>query len=88
MLWTKLDADGTLLIQADEPIEAYALRQWEKQRVAGKATLKIETGVRVDLAAMTAALGKDIVDFREWKKKCETGGLLSKGDALAVLGVA
>ena len=88
MLWVKLDAEGALVIQADEPIEAYALRQWEKRRAAGKATLKIETGVRVDLTELTSAIGKDIAAFRAWKKKCEVAALLSEEDAQLVLGKA
>lgn len=81
MLWTKLDSDGTLTIQADEPIEAYALRQWEKQRVAGKASLKIETGIRVDIPHLVASLGMDIIAFRAWQAKCESSAIMSEADA-------
>lgn len=32
MLWAQIETDGTLVIRAEKPIEAYALRQWEAQR--------------------------------------------------------
>ena len=82
MLWAKLDQDGNLTIQADVPIEAFALRQWEKQRQAGKAKLVIETGALFDMEILLRALGKDMKAFREWDSKRN----LSAVDVDGVLG--
>lgn len=67
MLWATLGMDGALKIRADEPIEAYALKQWEKQRAAGKASLIIETGSVYSAQDLMDSLGKDIVEFQKWK---------------------
>lgn len=88
MLFARLDAEGTLIIQADEPIEAYALKQWERQRAAGKAALKIETGRRVDISALTASVGKDIVAFRKWHAQCALSAVVSDEDAAVIFPAA
>ena len=77
MLWTKLDQDGDLTIQADVPIEAFALIQWEKQHKAGKAKLIIETGQPFDMDKIVKnfkdALGGDFVEFQKWMANRESG---------------
>lgn len=69
MLWAKLDQDGNLTIQADEPIEAYALQQWERQRAAGKAKLTIETGRLFTMEQLCAAMMKDAKSIAQWKRE-------------------
>ena len=82
MLWTTLDQDGNLTIQANEPIEAYALRQWEKQRAAGKAALKIETGKLFRLDQVLASLAVDAVTFKKALRDRADSTLVSDADAV------
>ena len=67
MLWAKLDEKGTLTVQANVPIEAFALQQWEKQRQAGKAKLQIETGALFDMEMLLRSVGKDVEEFKRWR---------------------
>ena len=77
MLWVKIDVDGNLTIQADVPIEAYALRQWERQHKAGKATLKIETGQLFDMESLLQSVGKEVNEFKRWRQDRESKALLT-----------
>jgi hypothetical protein len=71
MLWTTMDNEGNLTIQADTPIEAYALIQWEKNLPFKRAKLTIETGRLFDIREIAAALNKDVKAFAEWKRERE-----------------
>lgn len=77
MLWTKIDEDGNLTIQANEPIEAFALRQWEKARKTGHAKLIIETGTLFSLEKLLESMGKDLVEFKRYSAERKRSVLLT-----------
>lgn len=82
MLWASLDQDGNLHVEATEPIEAYALKQWDKQRAAGKAKLIVKTGQVLSLEALARIVKKDLVQFNQWKKEREKMTLVTDDEAM------
>jgi hypothetical protein len=82
MLFADIDSKGILKVRATEPIEAYALQQWEIQRDAGADNLVIETDKAYDVAGLAIVLGSTIVEFQKWyrdqKGKAVIDGLETK----------
>lgn len=66
MLFAHLKADGTLVVRASEPIEEYALENWEKAHKTGKAKLVIELGKARSLEDLIKMVGSNIADFQKW----------------------
>ena len=69
MLWATLDQDGNLTIQAGEPMEAYALKQWEKNLPFKRSTLKVETGHLFSIKEITDILKTDIEGYKKWREE-------------------
>ena len=45
MIHASLKSDGTLTLQADSELEAFALNEWQRRRKLGKATLVIDSSM-------------------------------------------
>jgi hypothetical protein len=69
MLWAVLTEDGVLIIRAESEIEAFALKQWERQRKAGKASLRIESGLMIDAEKILKSAAKSAFELRRWNEK-------------------
>ena len=78
MLWTTLDQDGNLTIQANEPMEAYALKQWEKNLPFKRSTLKVQTGHLFDIKEITDILKTDIEGYKAWRESRRMSILLDE----------
>ena len=76
MLWAKLDEEGVMTIEASEPMEAFALRQWERLRKAGMASLVIRTGTLFNMDELLLIVGKDMQEWQEWRRKRQASVVL------------
>lgn len=73
---------GTLRLIADSQMEAYALRQWEKQRAQGKVKFEILSEVPDYLPRvkkLTAMMEAEMDEFKLWSEHREEFLLWKKG---------